>query len=441
MIKAIPTVRVADIPRVLSSFIQDRAKACLWLAERYGDVVKLPAPGKNIVLVSSPAGAKHVLLDHYKNYKKSWDYAILSELLGQGLITADGDAWFRSRRVMQPLFSNSMMEEFSHCMNRRTVAMVHGWRNGLVNISAEITTLTLGIIGERLFSDDVAAHAAPIARDLDLCQQQVIRRSMAPIDFSGFMPTFSQWRFSRALKRLDERMGSFIAKRRAGAEQRDLLGLLLGARDPETGDGLTDQQVRDEVLTMFFAGFETTTVGLSWALYLLAQHPQIMNRVRDEAAKVLGNRDLTYPDLASLTYTRQVVDEALRMYSPVVIFGRETLQADEVAGYRVDTGTQLAFCPHAIHHHSAYWSNPSTFDPDRFSEANKAKMVKYQYLPFGAGPRACIGAQFAVMEMQMAIALIVRDVTLTLPKGRPLKAKPFISYRPSRPMVLKVERT
>lgn len=450
---SIATVPWYDAPTVGLGFARDRSRACRRLADRYGSLVRLPVPGKNIVLVTQPSAIRHVLLDNYKNYKKSWDYEILSDLLGRGLITSNGEPWLAARRTIQPLFAAAKTDEFLPTM----MAHIGKWLatfdspNTPIDVTAASTELTLSIVGERLFSSDVTktaqTSARAIAADLDVCQRQVMARAMALFDLAHYVPTLGQWRFQRALKRLDLAMERLIEERSSRHnEQLDMMTLLLRARDPDTGHALSKRQVRDEILTMFFAGFETTAVALGWALDLLARHADQANWVYEEVRAVVP-RDLTPAgtmDLADalkkLVRTRAVVDETLRLYPPIPIFGRQAVQADMLDGVPIAAGTQLAFCAYATQHDARLWPEPDRFWPERFLQRDATGLNRFSYFPFGAGPRACIGAQFALTELTLTLASVLARFEIRPGTAESPPPRPFVSYRPGRPIRLYATR-
>ena len=423
--------------------------------ETYGDVVRFKFGPLDYYLVSDPNLVRHVLVDNAKAYTKSRSYAGLKLVLGEGLLTSEGAQWRRQRKLAQPAFHRAQLAGFADRMSRATRDMLERWRGddfGTTRafcVHEEMMRLTFRIVGLTLFSADVDGDASDVGRALDTALRWANDYAESFVPVPPYVPTPANLRFKRAMKTLDGIVYRLIAGRRAQAAANegygsDLLGMLMEAVDEggeaadvrasAGGDGerMTDQQLRDEIITMVLAGHETTANLLSWTFSLLARHPEIEQRVRDEATRVLGDRDPVLEDVRSLEYTRLVLEEALRLYPPAWIFERQNVEPDVLGGYSLKAGSVVGIAPYVLHRHPAYWESPEAFDPERFRAERAEKRPRYTYLPFGGGARTCIGNHFAMMEAQIILAMIVRQERLALEPGHPLELEPLITLRPKQ---------
>ena len=409
--------------------------------ETYGDVVRFKFGPFDYYLVTDPEVVRHVLVDNAKAYTKSRNYLGLKIVLGEGLLTSEGDLWRRQRKLAQPAFHRARLAGFAAQMARATRDMLDRWRKEDLGSSSafcvheEMMRLTFRIVGLTLFSADVDGDAREVGRALDTALRWANDYAESLVRIPPYIPTPANVRFKRAMKTLDGIVYRLIADRRAqGAANEgygdDLLGMLMEAVEDDTQSGMSDQQLRDEIITMVLAGHETTANLLSWTFSLLARHPDVEARVRDEALRVLGDRDPTLEDVRSLEYTKLVLDEALRLYPPAWIFERQNVEPDVLGGYRVAAGSIVGVCPYVIHRHPEYWDDPESFEPERFRPERTEKRPRYTYLPFGGGPRTCIGNSFAMMEAQIILAMIVRQEHLALEAGHAVEVDPLITLRP-----------
>ncbi|MBX3193203.1 MAG: cytochrome P450, partial [Labilithrix sp.] len=406
----------------------------------YGDVVRFKFGPFDYYMVTDPEVVRHVLLDNAKAYTKSRNYLGLKIVLGEGLLTSEGDLWRRQRKLAQPAFHRARLAGFTSQMTRATRDMLDRWRREDLGASSsfcvheEMMRLTFRIVGLTLFSADVDGDAREVGRALDTALRWANDYAESLVRIPPYIPTPANLRFKRAMKTLDGIVYRLIADRRAQGSTNagygdDLLGMLMeavddgsdGAGEPgglapseRGGARMSDQQLRDEIITMVLAGHETTANLLSWTFSLLARHPEVEARVRDEARRVLGDRDPVLEDVKSLEYTRLVLEEALRLYPPAWIFERQNIEPDVLGGYPVEAGSIIGVCPYVIHRHPAHWDDPEAFDPDRFRPERAEKRPRYTYLPFGGGARTCIGNHFAMMEAQIILAMIVRQEHLSL---------------------------
>lgn len=338
--------------------------------------------------------------------------------MGDGLLTSEGDFWLGQRRLIQPVFHRKRIADMASIMTKYTQQRIEMWglaaKNGeTVDIAQEMMQLTLNIIGETMFSTDVSGDAKAVGEALTTVLHYNNRQLRQPL-ITAF--SFRQRRqFKKALKTLDTIIYDMIEARRESTEtNQDLLTMLLRARDEETGEGMSDRQVRDEAMTIFLAGHETTANALTWAWYLLSTHPNIAKKLHEEVDQVLSGRVPTVEDLPNLIYTEMVIKEVMRLYPPAWVIGRETLAADDIGGYRIPPKSSVMFSPYIMHRHPTYWDNPTAFDPERFAPENDKRHPHFTYFPFGGGPRLCIGNHFAIMEAQLILAIIAQHYELHL---------------------------
>jgi cytochrome P450 len=403
-------------------------------ARRHGDVVGFRIGPIQAVLLRHPDAIKHVLVDKSHNYdKQTRGYDVLRQFLGNGLLTSNGDFWRRQRRIAQPAFHRKRIEGFADTMVDDTLEMLRRWDDaaGLgqtIDLAHEMMSLTLRIVGKTMLSTDVQDAADQVGDAVTVLNRWADASidSLLPVGF----PTPSTLKANAASRRLDKIIGDIIARRRAGEQAEDLLGMLMEAKDAETGESMTDKQLRDEVTTMFLAGHETTANALAWTFYLLSTHPDIERRVRAELDAVLGGTPPRMSDLPRLPYLLQVIKESMRLYPPAWMIDRRTIADDEILGYRIKKGTLVLVSPYVSHRNPGFWPNPEGFDPDRFTPANEESRPRYAYFPFGGGPRQCIGNAFAMMEAQLIVAAVLQRFRPWLVPGHPVAIETLITLRP-----------
>jgi cytochrome P450 len=412
---------------------------------RYGDVVRISAgpPGLRIVMygVFSPEGVHQVLTGTGQRYTKdNLFYRETAAMLGDGLLTSEGDRWQRQKRFIQPLFTRRRVAGYVEVMAEETAAVIDRWQSaarvgGTVDAAEDMMRLTLAVIGRVLFGDDLD-HATPVLRDaLPVASAHVLRRGRSPLRPPASWPTPANRRAARARRQLYELVDGIISRRRAASlVGDDLLSLLLRARDPDAigADALDDTEIRDQVLVFLLAGHETTATALTFALHLLGRHPEVQQRVCVEADEVLGadNAVPTAEQITALTYTTQVVKEAIRLYPPAYGMGRQIPDGDVIGDHRIPPGVDVLVSPWVTHRHPRIWQAPQRFDPDRFDPTQEKQRHRYAYLPFGGGPRACIGQYFSMIEAALATACIVRAFGLHTPPG-PVPLTIGITLRPA----------
>jgi cytochrome P450 len=416
----------------------------------YGDIAQLKAGPLNYLLVTDPDAVRHVLVDNAKAYRKGRNYLGLKLLLGEGLLTNEAESWRRQRKLAQPAFHRARLAGFADHMSRETRRTLAEWGTKDTGtkspfcVHEELMRLTFRIVGRTLFSADVDGEARDVGQALNTALHWAndYVESFFPVPPS--IPTPANVRFKRARSILDRLVYQLIADRRtqiaAGKGSGvDLLGMLMEAVDDGTGQAMSDQQLRDEIITMVLAGHETTANLLAWTFMLLARHPEIERRVREEAIRVLGDRDPALEDVRSLEYTERVLEEVLRLYPPAWVVERQNVTPDVVGGYPVPRESIIAISPYVIHRNPSYWDDPETFDPERFRPERVEARQRYTYLPFGGGARVCIGNHFAMMEAQIILAMIVRETHLSVVPGHPIELDAAITLRPKHG--LRVTRT
>ncbi len=418
-------------PRDLLSFYMDAAR-------RYGDIVHFGRGAYSSYFVVHPDYVKHVLQDKVRNYpKKNRFNDMLKPLTGEGLLTSDGEVWRQRRRLSQPAFHRQRLAGFATGMTEATQAMLARWaplagHGQVLDVSREMQRVTLSIVGRALFSADIGADSDEMGRAVTSIFEHFNHRLRHPLAWPESIPTPRNRRFHRAIATIDEISYRLIAEhRRADTDSGDLLSMLITARDEETGQGLNDRQIRDEVGTFLGAGHETTAVTLAWVWYLLSKHPYVEGRVQAEVDSVLGGRTPTVEDIPHLPYTRLVIQETLRLYPPAWGMSRGIVSDDTIDGYPIPAGALMVLSPYVTHRHPAFWDNPEGFEPERFTPERSAERPRYAYFPFGGGPRQCIGNEFALMEAQLIIAMVVQRYRLQLVPGQHIEPDPIFTLRPS----------
>ncbi len=403
---------MATLPyRAFRYFAQDNfADALRRVHREYGDVVWFPK--RRYVLVCDAKMIEHVLVRNARNYGKSKAMHAAKILLGDGLLTNEGDFWRQQRRMMQPAFHRRQIGQLAGTMTGCVDEMLAGWQKGVVvNASADLSLLTLTIVAKALFGSAIsAAEARQVSDALDLLLKMFQQRAILPLGFLDHLPLPSNQAAYAQINTLNQIIYRIIAERRESADfGNDLLGMLMAAQDEETGIGMSDQQLRDEAMTLFLAGHETTASHLTWTLWLLDKHRPILAHVCAEIEAVVGTRTPTLADVGQLTYLRQVIDESLRLYPPGWLFGRTAQHPDQINDLDIPAGTTILISAYLMHHHPLYWQNPAQFDPNRFSQP---LTPRFTYFPFGGGARLCIGNQFALLESTLALTQILQRFSL-----------------------------
>ena len=387
------------------------------MALKYGDIVRYRGMWVTHQL-SHPDHIQHVLQANFANYRKGRGYNILKLSLGEGLLTSEGALWQRQRRMTQPSFQSQQVASFVRTMTENAEAMLRRWEQRAVqgetfDVVPDFMRLTLNIAAEVLFTTNLEADAESIRRTLEIGRDYSVERAWQLFPPPLSWPTRRNREYRTALAHIHWIIDRIVAERRqASGRVDDLLTMLMEARD-DNGAPMSDKQLRDEVITLLTAGHETTTLALAWTCYLVATRPQVMERMAAEAA-FLNGRSPAYEDLMKLRYSRMVVEETMRLYPPVWTMSRTAVNNDEIGGYFIPAGSEILIFPYITQRHPRWWADAETFRPERFAPENSAARPRYAYLPFGAGPRTCIGLNFAMTEILAALAMVLQRFRLTL---------------------------
>ena len=414
-------------------------------ARRFGDVAYLKIASRRGYLITNPRDVRHVLQDNARNYHKSPLYQRLRTSIGDGLLTSEDAFWLRQRRIAQPAFHRQRIAELAGVMAAAAREAASQWdaiaaSGRPVNVAEEMMSLTRTVVVRALLGADLGPFAGKVDHAWTV-MNEYIGEGFWSLGLTSHLPTPRKRRFDAARAVLQGAVDYLIAERRRHpTDGRDLLSMLMSARDEETGEGMTDEQLRVEVTTFLLAGQETTSLVLTWTWYLLSQHPDARLRLDAELDTVLQGRAPEFADLAALPYTRMVIDEALRLYPPAWAFSRQAVADDELGGFRLPRGWLAFVIPYVLHRLPAYWEDPDRFDPDRFSPERSADRPKFVYLPFGAGPRQCIGNHFALIEAQLIVATLAQRFRPRLAPGQRVEAHPLITLRPRFGMTMTIER-
>ncbi len=406
-------------------------------------MVRLNFPGPPAYLLTNPDHIEQVLVKNNRNFIKARLTRSELSILGNGLLTSDGDFWRRQRRLAQPAFHRERVENYAETMVSYTERMLESWRDGETrDVHHEMMCLTLEIVAKTLVDADIAGEAEGVGEALGAVmshfsdQGSGVFLRMLP----DSVPTPSNLRFRRAQRRLEEFIYAIIdERRRSGRDTGDLLSMLLHARDEE-GNSMSDEQLRDEVMTIVMAGHETTALALSWTWMLLSKHPEVEAKLAAELEEVLDGRPPTVEDLPRLKYTDAVLKESMRLYPPAWAIGREALEDCEIEGYHVSAKTQLFISQYVVHRIPHHFENPDAFDPKRWSDGLEKRLPKYAYFPFGGGPRLCIGQPFARMEAALLLATIAQNFRLELIPGQHITPQPSITLRPKGGVKMRLEK-
>ena len=420
---------------------------------RQGPIVPLRIGLKRGHLVSDPALIRHVLLENFDNYDKHTPaFDAVRVVLGNGMLTSRGPLWKRQRRMAQPAFHGESVKRFAPILTRMANECGDAWSEASrlgqpVNVCRDMMRVTLRGVAETLFGDDLDENIAEINRVFPTILACLAARVSSPLRPPLWLPTANNRRLAPALSSLNAIVERLIATKRqrvaageAGhASEQDLLTTLMLARDAETGEMMSDLQLRDEVMTLLIAGHETTANALSWLWVLLDQHPQEQERLRDELVEVTGGAAPTVADVPKLVRLKAVIQETLRLYPPVWMFDRRARSRDTLGGVPIRGGDLVIFCPYAIHRLPALWSDGDSFRPERFAPGCEEQKNKFAYLPFGAGPRICLGASFAMIESQIIMGTLLSRFRGRMVDREDVRPAPRVTLRPSRSVMLQLE--
>ena len=430
-------------PQSLFGFRRDPLSFLTRLTRHYGDLVYFKIATQGIYLVNNPEYIKDILVTNSRNFAKSRGLEVAKRFLGEGLLTSEGQIHRRQRRLAQPAFHQQRIGSYGAVMADYADRLGSTWRdNQTVDMAQEMMRLTLAIVGKTLFDADVESEAGEIREALTEIMHLFAFGLTLPFgDTIEKILIFPRIRFQRARARLDAIVYRIINERRAGGIDRgDLLSTLLMAQDEDDNAGMTDQQVRDEAMTLFLAGHETTANALTWAWYLISQDPEVERRLHAELQAVLAGRLPTTEDFAKLPYTESVMAEAMRMYPPVWTIGRRALSDYQMGDYRIPARSILLMSQWVTHHDERFFPDAFKFDPDRWTVEARESRPRFSYYPFGGGPRVCIGEAFAWMEGVLLIATLAQTWRMKLVPGHKVETEPLITLRPKYGMKMVVER-
>lgn len=401
-------------------------------ARKYGDAVFFKFFNVPICLLVHPDYIEHVLVTNQSNFVKSRDYRVLSHVIGEGLLTAEGEAWRRQRKLVQPAFHHENLVEYGKVMLDCATRMMDSWEDGAVrDMHKDMTHLTLEIVTRALFGATVLDRADDVATGLRFMMEEFTWHANLSFILPEFLPLPVKSRLQRSIKLLDDVFYSIIrARRMAPSDQNDLLGALFKMRHPD-GRPMSDQELRDEMMTLLLAGHETTAVALSWTWYLLALNKQTETKLNEELSTVLGDREPTVEDIPRLRYTEWVIKESMRLYPPAWGIGRRALADFEVGGNLLPAGTNIFLMQWITHRDERFYPEPERFLPERWDEpARYNDLSRFAYFPFGGGPRKCIGASFAMMEAVLLLATLARKFRLELSPDARVEVLPSLTLRP-----------
>jgi cytochrome P450 len=429
------------------SLRRDMLGECERTFRELGDVVRVQAgpPGLRLelFLLFHPDAAHRMLAGAAAGYRKdNVFYREIRGAFGDGLLTSQDERWQRQKRFLQPLFTSKRVASYAGAMSEQVGGLLRRWRREPardVDLHAEMTWLTLRTVCRILFGGDDDEVLPVVRRSFGPLGEAVRRRAMAPLRSPTAWPTPVNQRLIRSQLALYDACDQIIARRRASGSggQDDLVGLLLAAR--EGGGGLSDAEIRDQVLIFLLAGHETTSTALTFTLDLLGRHPEAQRRVRDEVEAVVGDRIPTAADIPGLARTTMALKEAMRLYPSAPLIGRMAVAEDELCGYRIPAGANVAVVPWVIHRHPDFWDEPERFDPERFTPEREKARHHYAWLPFGGGPRGCIGQHFSMLESVIALAMLVHEFEFTAPEARPRYTN-HITLRPTGAVPTRVIR-
>ncbi|ARK30380.1 cytochrome P450 [Halalkalibacter krulwichiae] len=434
--------------RLLTGHLKDFQKDPLLflrkLSKQYEDVAHFRfGPFQKVYLISNPYLIKEVLVTKQKHFVKSRDLTILKPIIGEGLLTSEKDHHLKQRRLIQPSFRKTHITSYAEDMIKTTNNYINQWKDKEIRmISEDMMNITLGIITKTMFSMEFEESYDTIGQPIESVMTLAVKRMRSIIPTPLWIPTKVNRQYKNAINELNKEIYSIINKRRnSGQTTNDLLGILMDARDEKNGAGMPDQQLRDELMTIFLAGHETTANALSWTLFLLSQNPRVERKLNEEINNVLGDSELQPKHFMQLTYAQNIINESLRLYPPAYVIGRQVDKDVEIGNYFFKKGDMILLSQYAMHRNEKYFEEPDKFIPERFDNNLLSSLPPYTYFPFGGGPRVCIGNHFAIMEAVLVLVSILKRFRLTLAQPiSEIKHQPLITLRPKRGIQMLVEK-
>ena len=419
-----PKVKGWPLLGPLPTIIKDIYQFLLEAQERYGDVYTIDLGLLDIMVFNHPRHVEHIFVSHFRNYRKGgpmWDS--IRDLTGNGIVTSEGDFWRKQRRMMQPQFHRKRIAGLADLMVEAIDESLPHWdemaeAGQAMDMALEFPRMTMQVIVKTMFGTAVSTAEADRVGDALTFALDYILQSLVTKSLPAWIPVPGRRRYQEAVAEIDEIVMAVIERRRQSSEPGDdLLTMLLQLVDEETGEGMTNQQLRDEAVTLFLAGYETTATALMWLFNTLPGQPDVVAKLRQEIDQVLVGRTPTLTDLPKLSYTHMVLQESLRLYPPAWWLMRTAVEDDEIDGFHIPAGTLVMPMPYTVHRHPEIWDDPEAFIPERFAPDQVAKRHKFAWTPFGAGQRLCIGRDFALMEGQLILARILQRYRLEAVPG------------------------
>ncbi|MDB5227460.1 MAG: cytochrome [Bacteroidota bacterium] len=408
-----------------------------------GDTFSFKLPlNKSVVATCDPVVFKHILQLNHKNYRKDYGGNLLKLALGNGLLTSEGESWFKQRRLAQPAFYKKRLEGFFDTMNSMTLEYVSRLkeRNAAhIYIDTEMMQLTSRVVIETLLGSDVSDKLTNIQNYIYFIQAHVVKMLRIPFYNLWAKVNGTEKQFDDTLRMFDHILYEIINKRKDQPPKNDLLSMLMDARDEDTGEGMSDKQLRDELLTIYLAGHETSGYTLAWAMYNLCMHPEAYKKAKEELRSVMTDGKLTIENYKQLVYLKCVIDETLRLYPTAYILTRESKEVDMVKDLEIPSKTLIVLSTYFLHRNPAYWQKPDEFIPERFEGTNNPLLNSDAYYPFGGGPRMCIGFYFATMEITIVLAQLLYHFDFELDKGHEVAFEPLVTLKPKYGIKLKLK--
>ncbi|HMV99203.1 MAG TPA: cytochrome P450 [Acidobacteriota bacterium] len=408
------------------------------LSDKHGDLAHVRLGMEDVIVVNNPDYIKEILVTNHQNFTKSRGLERAKNLLGEGLLTSEGEFHRRQRRLSQPAFHRDRIASYGAVMVQRALQMRETWHEGVpIDVAQEMMHVTLAIVAKTLFDANVDSEADEIGEALTTSLELFVRFMVMPFgELIQKLPLPANKRFAKAKERLDATIYRIIEERRKSVEDRgDLLSMLLLAQDAEgDGTGMTNEQLRDEVLTLFLAGHETTANALTWTLYLLSQNPEVETKLQAEVDAILNGRTPTVADMPQLKYAEMVLAESMRLYPPAWVIGRRNKAAYQIGDYLIPPRSIFIMSQYVTHRDPRFFDQPEVFDPQRWTPEARSLRPKFSYFPFGGGPRLCIGESFAWMEGILVLATIIQRWQLQLVAGHQVETQALITLRPKHGM-------
>lgn len=436
--RQIPGPQGLSLVKSLYEYSRTPLEFSLKCARQYGDIVSLSIGSIRNYLLNDPSLIEEVLSKQNQNFTKDISYRILKKTFGNGLLLSDGELWKRHRKLMQSAFSSDRIASYASGIVGETSRMLATWREEVIDIHYEMSLLTVKVITQSMFGVDATETAKEIMEALDTIMLQYFHQAEMFFLLPTWLPTIGNWKAHLATKRLNEIVYDIIEQRRQFPKD-DLLSIMLRIED-ENGDGLSDRELRDEVMTLLLAGHDTTANALTWTLMLLAQNPEAEAKLVAEVRSVLQEGLPTIDDLAKLQYTEMVLKESMRLYPPAWALGREVTHDCTIGNYHFTRGTTIIVSQWVMHRDKRFFDNPEQFLPERWNDNLEQRLPRCAYFPFGAGPRVCIGKTFSMMEATLTLAMVVQQFSFTLVQQHSIELLPSITLRPKQGVKMMLTR-